>query len=120
MRDNTYFSKKKMTGMKTEFLAELFALYAIVRSTSRNLSRKRMDSVKFKPHEVQVTTIFLLLGIVRDIEEKLASRMSEVGTGEGKSIVLAITAAYLVLVGYDVKIACYSQYLSERDQSNFM
>ena len=110
-----------MTGGKEEFLGQIFALYAIIRSTSRNLSgKKRMQSIKFRPHEVQVTTIFLLLGIIKDNEEKLASRMTEVGTGEGKSIVLAITAAYLVLVGFDVRIACYSQYLSERDQINFI
>lgn len=66
-----------------------------------------------------MTTILLILGIVNSKEEKLANRIAEVGTGEGKSIILAITALYLAIVGFDVKIACYSLYLSERDQESF-
>jgi hypothetical protein len=71
--------------------------------------------VTFKPHEIQVVTLLLLLGIARDKGEKLANRMAEVGTGEGKSIVLAVLSAYLALVGYNVRCACYSKYLSDRD-----
>lgn len=41
--------------------------------------------------------------------------MVEVKTGEGKSVVLAVLAAYLALVGFDVYEACYSLYLSQRD-----
>ena len=45
--------------------------------------------------------------------------MAEVGTGEGKSIVLAIASAYLAIVGFNIRCACYSQYLSDRDQEKF-
>jgi hypothetical protein len=45
--------------------------------------------------------------------------MAEVGTGEGKSIVLAILSTYLAVVGYNVRCSCYSQYLSERDENSF-
>lgn len=41
--------------------------------------------------------------------------MAQVGTGEGKSIVLAILSAYFALVGFNVRCSCYSEYLSERD-----
>jgi len=38
--------------------------------------------------------------------------VAEVGTGEGKSIILGILSAYLALVGFNVRCACYSMYLS--------
>jgi preprotein translocase subunit SecA len=66
-----------------------------------------------------VVTLLLLLGIASSKGEKLANRMAEVGTGEGKSIILAVMSAYLVVVGYNVRCVCYSQYLSERDFQKF-
>lgn len=45
--------------------------------------------------------------------------MAEIGTGEGKSIVLAVVSAYLAVVGFNVRCVCYSQYLSERDEDVF-
>ena len=56
---------------------------------------------------------------MRDRNEELADRMAEVGTGEGKSVVLASLSAYLAIVGFDVRCACYSMYLSERDGNTF-
>lgn len=43
----------------------------------------------------------------------------QLGTGEGKSVVLAISACIFALFGFDVDIACYSQYLTDRDRSIF-
>ena len=65
-------------------------------------------TVKFKPHEIQVVSIVLLLSIVQSKGETLANRMAEIGTGEGKSIVLAIVSAYLAVVGFNVRYVCYS------------
>ena len=76
-------------------------------------------TVKFKPHEIQVVSIVLLLSIVQSKGETLANRMAEIGTGEGKSIVLAIVSAYLAVVGFNVRYVCYSQYLSDRDEDAF-
>ena len=45
--------------------------------------------------------------------------MAEIGTGEGKSIVLAVVSAYLAVVGFNIRCVCYSQYLSERDKDGF-
>ena len=61
----------------------------------------------------------LLLGIVYD-KEHLDNRLAQVGTGEGKSVVLAGLSSYLALVGFKVRCACYSAYLSGRDQASFM
>lgn len=49
----------------------------------------------------------------------LENHLLQIGTGEGKSVTLAITACIFGLLGYDVRCACYSKYLSERDQAAF-
>jgi hypothetical protein len=67
-----------------------------------------------QPHPTQITTLMLLLGIATK-KENLDNRLAQVGTGEGKSVVLAGLSCYLALVGYQVRCACYSSYLSERD-----
>ena len=40
-------------------------------------------------------------------------------TGEGKSIILGILAAFFAFLGYNVDVICYSPYLSERDYNSF-
>ena len=40
-------------------------------------------------------------------------------TGEGKSIILGILAAFFALLGYNVDVICYSPYLSQRDSNSF-
>lgn len=56
---------------------------------------------------------------MRNKDQRLGNRLAEVGTGEGKSIILATIAAYLALAGFNVRCACYSQYLGERDEETF-
>ncbi|KAL4496937.1 hypothetical protein ABPG72_002093 [Tetrahymena utriculariae] len=51
--------------------------------------------------------------------DNFRNNIIQIGTGEGKSITLAVTACILVLLGADVNCACYSQYLSERDYQSF-
>lgn len=45
--------------------------------------------------------------------------MIEIGTGEGKSVTLAVSSSILALIGFDVFCACYSEYLSMRDCERF-
>lgn len=73
------------------------------------------------PHPAQITALFLLLGISKKSQSKelIANRLAQVGTGEGKSVVLAGLSSYLALVGYKVNCACYSLYLSQRDREAF-
>jgi preprotein translocase subunit SecA len=56
-----------------------------------------------------------------DVRESLfAHHLVQVGTGEGKSIILAVTAAVPAVIGFEVNVACYSQYLTERDFEEFL
>ena len=49
----------------------------------------------------------------------ITKQFIQIGTGEGKSVTLAITSCILALLGFDVNCACYSQYLSKRDHESF-
>eukprot|EP01035_Chromulina_nebulosa_P020866 gene20866-27044_t len=97
-----------------------------------------------QPHAGQILVIFRLLGL--DSIEKvskgwslnifnnwllsrvipatpskitLLNHFAEIKTGEGKSIVLAVLSIVLALLNFDVDIACYSSYLTERDRDSF-
>jgi preprotein translocase subunit SecA len=52
-------------------------------------------------------------------KEEILNHLVDIKTGEGKSITLAITAATLALLKFDVYVACYSQYLTDRDYRQF-
>ncbi|CAF4529650.1 unnamed protein product [Rotaria sp. Silwood2] len=73
----------------------------------------------FQPHAAQVISIFRMLGI-GDIEERLINNLVQIGTGEGKSVTLGVTASILALLSFDVHCACYSEYLSQRDYSIYL
>ena len=51
--------------------------------------------------------------------EQLENHIVQVLTGQGKSITIAVTAAVLALLGFDVYCACYSSHLSQRDHEAF-
>lgn len=81
-----------------------------------------------RPHMGQILALFRLFGIDKTVsdaakakllEEHVESHFVQVPTGEGKSIILAVTACMLALLGYTVNCACYSEYLSERDYKAF-
>ena len=53
--------------------------------------------------------------LVLDKKSKLKNKLIELPTGEGKSIILGILAAFFAFIGYEVDVVCYSPYLSQRD-----
>ena len=69
---------------------------------------------------MQVTAIIVLLGLRSGHSRgEISSKIGEVFTGEGKSIILAVLAIMFALNGRRTSIACYSQYLVERDEQSF-
>ena len=70
-----------------------------------------------QPHPMQVISVFLLLNIVEPGGFK--SQLLQIKTGEGKSWVTAATAVILALLGFSVDVACFSDYLSQRDKHQF-
>ena len=43
------------------------------------------------------------------VQNKLSSHLIQIGTGEGKSIALGITAVVLAALGFSVDVVCYSR-----------
>ncbi len=79
-----------------------------------------------RPHAAQIVSILLLLGMdninpqsTNNNKQGLQNRILQLGTGEGKSIAIAGAVIAFALLGYEVDVACYSQYLAKRDQLAF-
>lgn len=87
----------------------------LVESGSSSLSKYVM-----KPHAAQVVACWIMLNVHHaDDFHSLQHHLTQLGTGEGKSIVLGVVATMLALWGYSVDVVCYSSYLSNRDLKAF-
>jgi len=99
--------------------AHLFAFWSLesVNSFSDGNGGASEASINFlrKPHAAQVVAVWTMLNYKEPGNFILKNQMCELQTGEGKSIVLGVTATILALVGCDVDCVCYSSYLSHRD-----
>ena len=107
-----------------KILAHLFAIWTLMNAEDfYELSEGKGDATNkgkylLQPHPSQVISIFRMLSC-GDTDDKIKNNLVQIGTGEGKSITLAMTATVLILLGYSVDCACYSTYLSERDYKDF-
>jgi len=97
-----------------ELVARILAQWSLTYSASSFVSGDKA-SICY-PYPTQVLAIIQALGLAGDT---LIDRLSEVKTGEGKSVILATMATYLALIGYDVDVVCYSAYLTQRDHDTF-
>lgn len=106
-------------SMALELMAHVFALWTLTHAKYYFDAEGLQDQKTYllQPHPAQVVSIFRLLGIGESCG--LDNHLIEIGTGEGKSITLAVTAVVLALLGFEVSCACYSQYLSDRDYNEF-
>jgi predicted GTPase len=128
---NTYVGSLRISAGKIEWNAELRAkipklmAYIFVIWTLKNSHHyfdaygvEERDKYLLQPHAAQVVSIFRMFGI-GDSSELLTNNLVQIGTGEGKSVTLAVTASVLAMLGIDVSCACYSEYLSRRDYDEF-
>ena len=108
-------------------IAHIFALWTFL--NSKSYFSNQTDYL-FLPHPAQVVSIFRMLGIGNTATSKrnnspssgsssLKNNLVQIGTGEGKSVTLAVAAAALSLLGFDIYCVCYSEYLSKRDFQMF-
>eukprot|EP01061_Rhynchopus_euleeides_P022327 TRINITY_DN3636_c0_g1_i2.p1 TRINITY_DN3636_c0_g1~~TRINITY_DN3636_c0_g1_i2.p1 ORF type:complete len:2096 (+),score=647.50 TRINITY_DN3636_c0_g1_i2:904-6288(+) len=70
-----------------------------------------------QPHPAQVVSVLRLLGA--DNGGTMSNHLAEIGTGEGKSVAVAVCAVVLAMLGYNVNCVCYSALLSSRDEKDF-
>ena len=117
-RNSDPFAEQRVKEVIPYVLAYLFAIWTLRDSKAYFSNSDDQDrNVLKKPHAAQVVAIFLKLNIAG--EHGVINHLTEVLTGEGKSIVVAVQAACTALLGYDQECVCYSQYLSVRDEADF-
>lgn len=119
-----------------ELLAYISVIWTLLNSQRLNtmVGRDESQCTVISPHVPQIVAVFRLLGIGYEKKEKpslfklrhktiisddLLNNLVEIGTGEGKSVVLALTACVFALTGIDVNCSCYSEVLSTRDKNDF-
>ncbi|CAF0944002.1 unnamed protein product [Brachionus calyciflorus] len=123
----------KIKSVVPKLVAHIFAVWTLKNTQHFNeikeLSNK--EAYLLKPHPAQVIAIFRLLGIGYDKsylgkalemlvwDTDLPNNFVQVGTGEGKSVILAVVAIVMALAGLEVSCVCFSEYLSKRDYNDF-
>jgi len=110
----------KYVEVCTKLMACLFAHWTLSHFQKLSIlpdTENKVKNLLLKPHATQVVAIFRMLGMDRPTQ--LSGHLVQMLTGEGKSVILGVTAAVLALLGYEVYCACYSDYLSTRDSSAF-
>ncbi|CAF3975531.1 unnamed protein product [Rotaria sordida] len=127
---------RSFTDNIPELVAHISAIWTLKNTQHYNTMRgiDEADTYLLMPHVGQIIAIFRLLGLGYEKTEKipilkvlykklmsgdLVNNLVEVGTGEGKSVVLAIAACVFALTGVDVNCSCYSEVLSTRDKKDF-
>ncbi|XP_053697869.1 uncharacterized protein LOC128744710 [Sabethes cyaneus] len=96
-----------------EILAGLAAVWSILVSKDVSSTGKYLT-----PHCIQALCILRMLSIDR-AADGVVNHLSQVLTGQGKSLVLGLTAALLALTGHKPRIVCYNRYLVKRDRHDF-
>lgn len=108
----TKWTKHFKTKEIPRILAGLSAIWSIL--VSKDLS----STGKFlKPHCIQLLCVMRLLSV--DQSEGTCNHLAQVLTGQGKSVILGLLSSTLALTGHNVRVLCYSDYLSSRDQNDF-
>ena len=104
-----------------ELMSHIFAVWTLKNSQHYNASRGIDENKAYllMPHVGQVISIFRMFGIGYSKKSDKYDNLIQIGTGEGKSVVMAVAASIFALIGYDVNCSCYSEYLSSRDKQAF-
>ncbi len=111
----------RMSLTVPSLVADVFALWTLQNSQYYHdaVHAKDRDNFLMRPHPAQIISIFRMLGLDTGTPGQMPHHFIQIGTGEGKSVTLAVSSAILALLGFDVSCACYSEYLSQRDYSAF-
>jgi hypothetical protein len=109
----------EMKAMVPDLVALIFAVWTLHHSKKflQAMDATDKQAYLFQPHPVQVVAIFCLLGVDTG-GVGLERSLIQVRTGEGKSAVLGVSSSVFALFKCRVSVACYSEYLSQRDGDN--
>eukprot|EP00037_Helgoeca_nana_P030215 m.371716 g.371716 ORF g.371716 m.371716 type:complete len:3536 (+) comp28134_c1_seq4:358-10965(+) len=108
-------------------LANLFAVWTLNTAEhyfdAEGVDAGTRDKYLMAPHAGQIVALLRMFGIGFKGVGKLGSlsnQLTQLKTGEGKSVVMAVAAMVFALLGCHVSCACYSEMLSERDYADFV
>jgi uncharacterized protein YegL len=106
-----------------EILSGVFTVFTVLKSgeSYNRLEESSIDQHKvlMRPHNIQVQTLLAIFGCEDPTLSKIQSRLMQIRTGEGKSMILGAASLVLGLLGFSVCCVCYSEYLSSRDYEAF-
>jgi hypothetical protein len=121
-----------------DLIAGIGVIWTITTSGKEFLDSGRKKETLLRLHNVQVIGLIRLLKLSEEeqhvfwtisgyVTGGLVGRkvmadpghMIQVGTGEGKSVLLGVLSCFLAMTGIHVRCACYSTLLSRRDYSDF-
>ena len=125
--DRNKFLTQSIRNDIPELMSHIFAVWTLKNSQHYNASRGFDDNKSYllMPHVGQVIAIFRMFGIGYSEKSENSKKsdnydnLIQIGTGEGKSVVMAVAASVFALLGFDVNCSCYSDYLSSRDKDAF-
>ncbi|CAF3311875.1 unnamed protein product [Rotaria socialis] len=83
------------------------------------LKEKYNKKYLLQPHCIQILGVLMLLDIDGKTNTISSKHLAEILTGQGKSWTLALLAGFFSLVGCQVTVGCYNDYLSRRDEGDF-
>ena len=111
---------RKVKDSVIDLMAGVFAIWTLLHSQSyfTATDAKDKDAYLKQPRTAQIVSIIRLLSI-DDIGSNMVRNLVQIGTGEGKSLTLAVASCILALLQFDVSCACYSARLSRRDENSF-
>jgi hypothetical protein len=122
-------AKKSIFDRKSipEILAGLAIVFSLTNSdfleknsTGEYVPKKEFnEEYLLQPHCIQILGVLMILDINGQSQSLPPNHFAEILTGQGKSWALALLAGYFSLNGYRVTVACYSDYLSQRDKKDF-
>lgn len=89
----------------------------------------KFKTVELRPHVIQILGCIKLLNIDKLSNQnmmkicewlpRIPKQIGQILTGQGKSWQISLLSMIYALFDYDVIVACYSEYLSSRDASDF-
>jgi len=109
----------EMINAASKIIPYVLALYTLLNAQIYYIIQEDDFGALVKATNSQIVAICCLLSLDIESRNELINNLVEVGQGDGKSLIMAITAATLALLDFDVSCASYSELLSKRDEETF-
>ncbi|KRX04481.1 P-loop containing nucleoside triphosphate hydrolase [Pseudocohnilembus persalinus] len=124
------------TDLVLNLLSKIFSVWSLQDIKINDLSDKNV--VYISPNVNQIFSIMMILNCHqkqnnilsqilgffkgdnhKQLNQQIMNHVQQIGTGEGKSVIIGVLSVFFAILGFNVHSVCYSQYLSERDEKAF-